>query len=178
MGDGVAAIGDDRPELWSEELQRSGRVVFTLRPRPVLGRLALLWLVLLAIETPSLIRGPREGEDGLIAAMILLVATAVGYTGWCCWRLVTHHPALTVDHEGIRVGRKRFVPWAEVNAIGGVRGSAWRQTLPIVPTDSRGKELVVPQLAVRNLPALARWLENLHKEQRVLDTRRNAPQDK
>jgi hypothetical protein len=160
----MAGIGDGWPDSWSAELQRNGRVVFPLRPRAVLGDVGWIWLLVIATQPLSLSQG---FEDGALFPLILgglSILFAVGATGWYCRRLATHYPALTVDELGIRVGRKKFLPWNEVGAIGLIRGWGPGRSLPILPKDPWGKELHVPRAAVKSIPALARWLEGLLKE--------------
>lgn len=162
-------MGDQPPEAWSAELQRDGRVVFTVRPQAVLRELGFIWAPTVVV---LVLRWRGLGDDRveqLFAAFV--IALAVGTTAWQGWRLASHQTVLTVDEAGLRVGRKRFMPWAEVGAIGLVRGGRRIHTLPILPKDPWGKELIIPQAAVRSVPALAQWLEELLKEHRAADKR-------
>lgn len=157
-------MGEASPDAWSDELRRTGKVVFTLRPRSVVLGLTLFWLFLVATQLPTLGRTLEDGGARLVY-VVLLVATAVAFTGWYAWRLISRYPMLTVDHQGIRVGRKRFLPWNEVGAIGLIRGGNVHLVLPIIPKDPWAKDLTVDRTTVRDIPALARWLEQVLKEQ-------------
>jgi hypothetical protein len=163
LGVDVAVMGDASAVAWSDELRRTGRVVFTLRPRPVLTMLPLLWLwvggQLFTLEKTLEVGGSR------LVTMVLIFGSVLAMTGWNIWRLITRYPVLTVDHHGIRV-RRKFLPWAEVGAIGLPGGTRRYRRLPIIPKDAWGKDLTIDQSAVRDIPALARWLEELVKEQR------------
>ncbi|WP_328994735.1 hypothetical protein OG394_09565 [Kribbella sp. NBC_01245] len=161
-------MGEASPDAWSDELRRTGQVVFTLRPRAALLSVALLWLVLVATQLPTL-GGSLEAGGVRLVTVWLLVATAIAVTGWYVWRLITRYPMFTVDHQGIRVGRKRFLPWSEVGASGLIRGGFAQQVLPIVPKDPWAKDLTVDRMAVKNIPALAHWLEEVLKAQRTPD---------
>ncbi|GAA3550682.1 hypothetical protein [Kribbella ginsengisoli] len=158
----MAGIGDGWPDSWSAALERDGRVIFPLRRRAILENIGLLWLVV--IVSQPLAYSERDSNVVRLIFVGLFVSYALGVTAWYCWRLATHYPALTIDELGIRVGRKKFLPWSEVGAVGLTRGWGPAQVLPILPKNPWGKELLVPRAAVRSVPALARWLEGLLKE--------------
>jgi hypothetical protein len=162
----MAVMGDGLPEKWADELRRNRRVVFPLRPRAVLGGVGWIWLVVIATQPLSLSQGFEDGEILPLVLGGLLILFALGVTGWYCWRLATHSPALTVDELGIRVGRKKFLPWNAVGAIGLLRGGGAMRTLPIIPKDPWGKELGIPHAAARDMKGLQQWLEELLKEHR------------
>jgi hypothetical protein len=159
----MAAMGDASAEVWAAELRRTGRVVFPQRPRAFAFKLVIAALpVVMSVNS-----FPRMLEEGSFARVLafLLLAVFVGCIGYLIWQAITRRPVLTVDREGIRSGRK-FMPWTEIGAIGIPHGPGFFQTLPIIPADVWAKDLTLSQENVRDVLALARWLEQVLKEQR------------
>jgi hypothetical protein len=162
-------MGEESQVAWSRELRENGRVVFTPRPRWALKFLGVLWLVAL-LETLRLTHLDSTESSTRVIFAGLFLALAVGYSAWQGWRIFTRYPALTVDQEGVRAGRNRFLPWAQVGTIGFVQSGLGLKRVPIVPRDQWAKELTVDQSAVRDIPAFARWLEGVLAEQRAAGT--------
>ncbi|NEA31941.1 hypothetical protein [Streptomyces sp. SID13031] len=161
-------MGDRSPDAWANELQRDGRVVFSIRPRAVLRELGIIWLIVIVTQAISLSGGWGVGDARpLFALFIVLIAAVV--TAWSTSRLATRYPSLTVDESGLRIGRKRSIRWSEVGLIGPLRSGLGTRTFPILPKDVRVKELVIPQTAARDLKALQQWLGELLKEHRSAD---------
>jgi hypothetical protein len=94
---------------------------------------------------------------------LLLLTGCLAITSWYGWQLITRRPILTVNHHGIRVGR-RFLPWAEVRTIGMPYGVPFNQTLTIHPKTRTHKRLNIEQLTVKDLRALARWLYEVRSD--------------
>ncbi|WP_020392627.1 hypothetical protein [Kribbella catacumbae] len=165
----MAVIGEASQVVWSEELRRNGRVVFTLRASWVLKRLGVVWLGAIVVALRSLDADATGATDAKVrlAFTVLFFAMAIGISAWHGWRIFRQHPALTVDQNGIRAGRDRFLPWSEVGTIGFTRGGLGQKRLPIIPKDQWAKELTVDQSAIKDIPAFARWLEGVLAEQRA-----------
>jgi hypothetical protein len=159
-------MGEASLAAWNDELHRNGRVVFTLRPRAVLTASGLIWLAI-AVTQLRLLLTASDASRAQLAGLVIVIGIGGALTGLYIWRLATRYPALTVDHRGIRVGRKRFLPWAEVGAVGLIRGGFGHRVLPIIARDPWGKDLTVNQMTVRNVPALADWLEQLLRQYRA-----------
>jgi hypothetical protein len=130
-------MGDAGAAVWSAELERTGRVVFPQRTRRVLFRLAfVVALCLKAVAEPvwRMVHDSEEWWDifGLIAGGGFLVMVIA-----CVWQLVTRRPVLTVDGEGIRLGRraKHQLRWTEIGTIGPPTGHTLIRTTAIQPTD-------------------------------------------
>jgi hypothetical protein len=158
----MTVMGEDSPERWSDELRSTGRVVFPLRRRPMIWSLLLLLpcAVMFGFWVPdALDAGGPEGSSALVVIALWPIAIAL-----FSWQFVTQRPALTVDREGIRRGRRKFMPWKDIGAIGLATGPVWGRTLPIIPKDVWAKDLTLHQLNVRDLPAFRRWLETLLDE--------------
>lgn len=165
-------MGEATADVWAAEFRRTGQVVFTHRPRRVWVETGLTWVwigIFLALSRDRML---EEGGMWTVALVAPLPAAAA-VTAWYGWHFLSRRPVLTVSQQGVRVGR-RFLPWAEVGAIGIPRGVRPFWTLPIIwtlqiiPRDTRGKDLTVNQTTVKNIPALARWLEDVLKEQRTV----------
>ena len=158
----MTVMGEAPPEVWAEELRRTGRVVFPLRRRPVIWTCAyplVVSTVVLALWLPDALEASQAERISALAAVGLFVfAMALGV-----WQVVTQRPMLTVDHDGIRF-RRKFRPWTEVGAIGIATGPVWARKLPIIPKDVWAKDLFLGQANVRDLPAFRRWLEVLLEE--------------
>lgn len=161
----MAVMGDASPDKWSAELQRDRRVVFSMRPVAVLKEIGVIWLIVVVTQAISLSGGWGEGNaESLFSLFIVLIAVVT--TFWYASRLATRYPALTVDEFGLRVGRKKSLRWSEVGSIGLLRKGLGTRTLPILPRDVWGKELIVPHSAARDMKALQQWLEEQLKEHR------------
>jgi hypothetical protein len=167
----MAAMGENPPEHWSDEFRRTGRVVFPLRRKPMIWNLALLLpsAVAFVIWLPDALDA-NGAERGAALAWMLLLLIAVGFF---VWQIVTQRPAVTVDREGIRRGRRKFMSWAEIGAIGIASGPMFGRTLPIIPKDVWAKDLILHQQNIRDLPAFRRWLETLREEHHQSSSSRN-----
>ncbi|TCO34469.1 hypothetical protein EV652_102535 [Kribbella steppae] len=161
----MAVMGDASAEVWAEELRRTGRVVFPQRPRAFVFKAVItVWPAVMAVNaSPSML---EEGGFSRVLAFFLF-ALFIGSAGYLVWQAITRRPVLTVDRAGIRSGRK-FMPWIEIGAIGIPHGPGFLQTLPIIPANVWAKDLTLSQENVRDVLALARWLEEVLKEQRRL----------
>jgi hypothetical protein len=158
-------MGDASAEVWTEELRRTGRVVFPQRPRAFVFKVIVLLLpcVMTAGSFPDML------EEGGFARILgfLLLALVIASLGYLVWQAITRRPVLIVDRQGIRFGRK-FMPWTDIGAIGIPHGAGVLATLPIIPADVWAKDLTLSQENVRDVLAFALWLEEVLKEQRRL----------
>ena len=119
-------------------------------------------VLIFAFWTPDALKA-GGGERISAQALAVLYVVAVGFS---VWQLVTQRPAVRVDHAGIRRGRRKFMPWTEVGAIGIAAGPVWGRSLPIIAKDAWAKDLRLDQKNIRDLPAFRRWLETLLDERR------------
>jgi hypothetical protein len=165
-------MGEQPQEVWTEELQRTGRVVFPLRRRPVLIQLAVVVLLLGGQQVSSILA--VQHADGAERIFRLIGVAGVFFVvGVFVWQLITQRPILTVDHEGIRLGRKRFMPWSDVGTIGFPTGPRFSMVVPVLPHDIWAKDLRVAQANVQNIPAFAAWLVEVLSKRRGAE--RGAP---
>ena len=165
----MAVMGEESPERWADEWRRTGRVVFPLRRRPVLWGFAQLLVVGTVIAVFGLPDMVEYGGGARIAAFVLAPLYVFGI-GLGIWQLVAQRPVVIVDQDGIRRGKRKFMPWSEIGAIGIANGSVWGMSLPIIPKDAWGKDLRLYQQNVRHMPAFRRWLEILLAEHRTNST--------
>ncbi|HET6295399.1 MAG TPA: hypothetical protein VFG33_18580 [Kribbella sp.] len=156
-------MGDAGAAVWSAELDRTGRVVFPQRTRRVLFRLVfVVALVLRAVAEPvwRMFHDSEEWWDivGLIAGGGFLVMAIA-----CVWQLVTRRPVLTVDREGIRIGRraKHDLRWSQIGSIGTPTGPALVRSLAIQSTDRWAYPLTVGKDHVLDLAEFSHWLRTL-----------------
>jgi hypothetical protein len=158
LGVHMAVMGEASASVWADELWRAGQVVFPLRRRPLLWRNSpgIVPFVFFATELPDALEA--GGARRIVAPPV--VALVVASLCFSAWQFVTQRPVLTVDHEGIRYGRSRFMPWSEVGAIGGPQGPPFDRSFAVIP-NVRAKKLTLRQQNVRDIPAFARWLEEL-----------------
>ncbi|MEV8375249.1 hypothetical protein AB0P21_21120 [Kribbella sp. NPDC056861] len=160
-------MGERSQADWSEELETNGQVVFTTRPRWVLKLLGVIWLLVILQGLRALTSDSTEGSIRQVF-LVLFLALAVGGTAWYGWRILTHYPMLTVGPDGIRMGRNRFLRWAEVRKVGLVSGGLGQKRVPILPKDQSAKELSIDQSAIKDMPGFARWLEGVLAEKRAI----------
>jgi hypothetical protein len=160
----MAAIGDGPTEAWTAELRRTGRVVFPLRRQPLLRQIrsAAILLVLLAVADL-----PHALKAGGVLRIVGIVVTSAVVIGVCVsiWHLVTQRPVLTIDSSGVRLGRRRFVPWSEIDALTDLDGPPGDRWFTVVP-NVRGSKLRISQQHIRNVVAVRYWLGDVVEEQR------------
>lgn len=161
----MAVMGEQAPDVWMDEFRRTGRVVFPVRRRPVLIRLAVVVPLVLGTQMSSLIDLPDAGTTELIFSLISLSAV-LSMLGVFVWQLITQRPTLTVDHEGIRLGRKGFMPWTDISTIAQPTGPAFYRNVPVLPANVWSKDLRLPQDNARDTAALTTWLTTLLESHR------------
>lgn len=146
-------------EVWSAELRQAGRVVFPTRRLTVVVRCFLPGVptgigMFIRPEPSSL------AEDIMVGA---LVVAWLGLIGLGVWHLVTGRPDVTVDQDGVRVGRRRFLPWDGMAPIYVPRPD-WFAEVRLLPTRPGARKLTIGRDQVRDLPTFARWLEDVRVE--------------
>ncbi|ADB31046.1 hypothetical protein Kfla_1952 [Kribbella flavida DSM 17836] len=161
----MTVMGEEPPATWSDELHRTGRVVFPARPRFVWRCVGFVWLFFGLTQLSSLVDALDRGGVRLVM-FFLALAVAVAATGWACSLVLARRPALTVDRDGIRSG-KHFLPWTEIGAVGAVYGPSFSRVFPILPKDRWGRHVMVGKLAVEDVSALAHWLEQALAQQQT-----------
>lgn len=159
----MSVMGEETPDVWTDEFRRTGRVVFPVRRRPVLIRLALA-LVFAGNQAISLAGELDERGIGLILRLVSFAAV-LAVVGLCGWQLISRRPVLTVDHEGVRLGRRPLMPWTGIGSIGVPHGKFFMM-LPVIPADVWAKHLILTQDNVKNVPAFATWLTGVLEEHR------------
>ncbi len=160
----MPTMGELGPAEWTEELQRSGRVVFPLRRRPAALRAAVILLLLTPSNVFSILDFADETTVGRIFDGFGLTAYAV-ILGGVTWQLVTRRPIVVVDGEGIRSGSK-FMPWDAVGTAGIPTGTKILRTMPVLPADVWAKEIRILRDNVRDLTAFSAWLNDLRPQRR------------
>ncbi|MGW6201123.1 hypothetical protein ACWF0M_33590 [Kribbella sp. NPDC055110] len=160
----MTAIGDGPTEVWTAELRRSGQVSFPLRRRPMLrqgvsGPFFLLFLI--GTELPNAL---KSGGVWPTVTVLLMTACLVG-GGFGIWQLVALRPVLTVDGSGIRLGRRRFLAWSDIDTIAELTGPPGDRYFAIVPNAPKRK-LQLGDDHVRNVPAFRYWLSDLLADHR------------
>lgn len=162
----MAVMGERSPEEWTEEFERTGRVVFPVRRRPVLIQCALFLLLTSGSRINSLTEMHSASGTDLVfhligfASVLILVSMAA-------WQLITQRPMVIVDREGVRYGKRRFMPWSEVGTIGLATGPKFFMMVPVLPANVWAKDLRLPQYNVKDVPALATWLTAVLKQYRA-----------
>ncbi|MEV0286746.1 MULTISPECIES: hypothetical protein [unclassified Kribbella] len=162
-------MGERSPEVWTEEFERTGRVVFPVRRRPVL----IQFVFFLALISPSQVNSVTEMQSADVAELVLRLLGTTSLLvcfGMLVWQFVTQRPVLVVDREGIRYGNKRFMPWSDVGTIGIPTGPKFFMAVPVLPADVWAKDLQVRQYNVKDLPAFAAWLTVVLKQQRASES--------
>jgi hypothetical protein len=122
----MTVMGEAPPEAWTDELRRTGRVVFPLRRQPLVWR-----------------------TSTLIIPMVFVATAAPGALEY-----------------GIRFGRRKFMPWSEIGALGSPGSPTFDQTFTVIP-NTRRRKLTLRQQNVRDLPAFRHWLEELLAQHRA-----------
>lgn len=163
-------MGDVSADVWAEELRRTGRVVFPLRRRWALQALVPLLPVAVMVVLGPLLAGAPPPD---VVDVLFVVAAYAVLLGLPVYQLLTQRPAVVVDLEGIRYGRRRFLPWDAVGGLGVVIGLPLGRTFLVIRRDRSGKNIRLSQRNVRDLPEFRRWLETVLTDQRRTPTSHN-----
>ncbi|MET7277092.1 hypothetical protein ABZS29_02585 [Kribbella sp. NPDC005582] len=154
----AVVMGEASAEVWAEEYGRTSRVEFTRRAKPY--RREMFWLMLSALGL---------GIAGVVVPdarrwIVLVTVVALGRSAWAGAQLVGNRLLLLVDANGIRYGDTRL-EWEQIGAI----GLPHAKTLEIIAKDTETRSLTIRHWAVRDLSALAGWLEDVLKQHRIGD---------
>ncbi|MFD7155827.1 hypothetical protein ACFV9C_14565 [Kribbella sp. NPDC059898] len=153
-------MGDASADVWDAELRRTGRVVFPLRRRVTLVTYPLLVLVL-ALQPLYLL---LDGVQPDLVGNLIWAALFAGFIGTGLYRFIAQRPVVVVDQEGVRYGRRKYLPWGAVRGIGIVSGLPGGRSLLVHPWDMSAKSLRLFQQNVRDMPAFRHWLETVLAE--------------
>ncbi|MFF0264461.1 hypothetical protein [Kribbella sp. NPDC004536] len=154
-------MGERPADDWADELRRTGQVVFPLRRRPMLWQLGLGIVALAAYIVPAQLLGTTADRHAVAVGLsVYVLFMLIGI-----WQFITQRPAITVDREGIRRGRRQLIHWNEIAAIGPTTGLLWTRALPIVPRSSAHRHLRLSRMNVRDLPTFRLWLDEVLGEQ-------------
>jgi hypothetical protein len=153
-------MGEASPEAWTEEFRRTGRVVFPARRRPAIVRLLIVVVVFGVNPAVSLAINLHDGRGEVVLRLVSFAFSLI-LIGFCIWQLVTRRPVLIVDQDGIRFGRKKFMPWTDLGTIGTPHGPRFFRMLPLIPNDVWAEHLRLTQDNVKDIPAFAQWLKDL-----------------
>jgi hypothetical protein len=157
----VGTLGGGEASGWTAELESSGIVQLPQRRRRLLVRLALVCL-LFANSLRSFVADLRLNSFGGtdffrgLSAIVLLVV--VGFT---LWQLVTGRPVLTVDRNGISLGRhqrRSRLHWNEIGKIADPAGPPGLRSVQILPLNVWAAGFAFGQDNVKDLNAFAGWL--------------------
>jgi hypothetical protein len=157
----MTVMGERLPEAWMVEMHRNGRVEFPLR-RSLFLQFPLLLLLPMGVMGLGSI--PDMLDRGWPALAYLLIAGYAGGVIAIAWQLITQRPTLVIDHRGIHVGRRRFMPWTDIGSIAPISGPMISRQLQILPKNVWAKNLTVTQHHVNDLQALQTWLNELLAE--------------
>lgn len=100
----------------------------------------------------------------LVVAVVVTAGCLIGVC-WSSWQLFTRRPVLTIDTTGVRLGRRRFMVWSEIDAITELDGSAGDPSFAVVPK-ARRRKLWIGRDYVRNVAMFRYWLCDLLEEYR------------
>jgi hypothetical protein len=162
----MTVMGERLPEAWIVEWHRNHRVEFPLRRWSFLQAPFLLVPTMGLLSLSSI---PDMLDDGPWRFLAyLLIALYTGVVVGLAWQLVTQRPVLVVDHRGIHLGRRRFLPWDDVGSISPVIGPKPLRRLEIFQKNVWAKNLTLTQQHVNDLQAFRTWLDELLTENRQI----------
>lgn len=164
----MPSMGEAGPDTWTDELQRTGQVVFPQRRRRMAIQLVILLVLagnLVVSYAPRLL--DQDGVGWKILGVLLGALVLVTVAGRVR-PVITLRPVLTVDQAGVRLG-KRELAWAEIGEIGVITGWQSLRTLSVVPQNASAKALRVPQDNVKDLEVFAGWLSEVLAQRRQHD---------
>ncbi|NIK57083.1 hypothetical protein [Kribbella shirazensis] len=158
-------MGERLPEAWMVEWHRNRRVEFPLRRWSMLQPPVVLILPMALLSMNGIPDMLDDGGGWRFFAYLLIAMYAGVVVGITC-QLVTQRPALVVDHRGLHLGRRRFLPWDGIGSISPVTGPKPTRRLEIFQTNVWAKNLTVTQQHVNDLHAFRTWLDDLLTEHR------------
>jgi hypothetical protein len=154
-------------DAWTAEFEAAGQVVFPQRRSRLLIRGAI-GLVLLGNSAGITIQRILADEMGGTMGVLRLTSLAafVYLVGVTVWQLVTRRPVVTINREGIGLGRKTTFRWDSIARIDAPSGIPGMRSIQIQPVDRhRLSALGIPQDNVLELAELSTWLQALHAQQ-------------
>jgi hypothetical protein len=142
---------------WTAEIERGGAVVFPRRRWPMLLRL-FVFTVLIISYAGSLIYAWRRDEfsGGYVTLCAIALPVFLVRNAYLVWQIITRRPILTVDAEGITLGRKHLA-WSAVGKI--------RTTFGVVRIHPDGgkatRRIGISHENVKDVQLLTPWLRLL-----------------
>jgi hypothetical protein len=159
----VGTLGGGETSGWTAELESRGIVQVPQRRRRLLVRLALVCL-LFANSLWSFVDDLRfdsfGGTDFFRGLSVIGFLVVVGFT---LWQFVTGRPVLTVDRNGISLGRhqrRSRLQWNEIGKIADPAGIPGLRSVQILPLNVWAAGFAVSQDNVKDLDAFAVWLRH------------------
>ncbi|GAA0622765.1 hypothetical protein HPO96_28090 [Kribbella sandramycini] len=154
-------LGEAGPEVWDAEFRRTGRVEFPIgKWAAATGGTLIAWTTALGFFTWRLTQVWSDGGFTVVyrSALVLFVLTMATRAALRVFRGANR---LLVDTTGITL-QGDSVPWHDITTIEPPR----RPFLDAqrVRVKSPDTDLDITRAAVRNLPALTPWLQQLHAE--------------
>lgn len=164
----------DANTAWTAELDANRKLTISPRTSRRLVRLiafglgSLLMGSSVALNASSSERGEWESVVFYVGVAGLLVFVPGGL--WAAYGLATGRPVLTVDLQGVALGRRRL-KWSQIRRIAlRPESSALRYMAIGTPTvrlygDDRSQHIDVKQDHVRDLESFADWLRHLQQRE-------------
>lgn len=164
----MPSMGDAGPDTWTDELQRTGQVVFPQRRRRVAIRLGIMVLFAVNLVLSDARRALDQDGVGWTLLAALLCAISLVVVAGSLWPMITRRPVLRVDQTGIRLGRRELA-WDEVREVGVITGWQVLRSLPVIPRNAWAESLSVQQDNVKDLEIFAGWLTEVLAQRRQND---------
>jgi hypothetical protein len=153
---------------WTTEFETSGQVVFPQRLSRLLIRGAI-GVVLMSSSLWTIAERIRADDMGGTMGVLRLTALSafIYLVGVTAWQLATRRPVVTINGDGIAVGKKMGkLTWDKIARIDDPSGIPGIRTVQIQPVDRHGSTaLGIPQDNVLELAELSQWLRTLHARQ-------------
>ena len=152
---------------WTNEFETSGQVVFPPRRSRLLIRGAI-GVVLLSSSLWTIAERIRADDMGGTMGVLRLTALSafIYLVGVTAWQLATRRPRVTINRDGIAVGKRLGkLTWDKIARIDDPSGLPGIRTIQIQPVNRRDSNpLGIPQDNVHDLAELTKWLRTLHTQ--------------